>query len=572
MDKNRRAAIQRADKYARNKTYLCLCPGCTKPAIRSHAIQRASIVEALADHGVVYTLRQSFNSVMTVDSPAAPMDVVEVGVNEASVFRGFCAGHDSALFAAAEKTPIEKTMCFPLHLRALSFEYCRRRRTADYFRKLSELTHQVEGKHFYSHVAEEWEAANSLFRDLYIGSIFAGVDRVEYFWIPFARNLQVSCCGCFQQAKTFDSVVAYNVISFADASFVVLTIFKVVERYLDAFLADYDLPSQTERLVNELAFSKGEEPFIAPRLWRALSEDQKLEVQLSLRPPEMRVGAKTPQIVKVTQDDLVAEFTPPLLRRFSSVVQGSLEEANKVIRSNPDSVSGIINRAKIRAVSGDHPGALDDYSEAIRLQPEDAMTYIRRATIRCKNGDIEGALDDYNEAIRLDPENTRALSDRGLARRTMGDSEGSLADFSQVIHLQPNSANAYVNRGAIRGEKGDMEGALQDCNEAIRLDSNCAVAFMNRGHARRGKGDIEGALEDYDQAIALKRDYAEVFISRSTLRAAKRDFEGAKADLIEAARLDPRKVAVFVDRLRYAEKRKVEMAAWGCSGRQNRTC
>src|SRR5689334_12996995 len=136
MDKNLRATAQMADRYVRNKGYMCLFPACTKLAVRSHAIQRASIVEALADNGVVYTLRQSFNSAMTMDSPIAAMDVIEVGVNDASVFRGFCAEHDSALFASAEKIPLKKSMSFSLHLRALSFEYCRKRRTADYFRKV----------------------------------------------------------------------------------------------------------------------------------------------------------------------------------------------------------------------------------------------------------------------------------------------------------------------------------------------------------------------------------------------------------------------------------------------------
>jgi tetratricopeptide (TPR) repeat protein len=473
---------------------------------------------------------------------------------------------DSALFAAAEKTPLKKSMYFPLHLRALSFEYSRRRRTVDFLRKVSELTHHVEAGLSYGRDAEKWETENAIFKELYIGSVFAGVDRVEYVWIPFARNLQVSCCGCFQQAETFDSVVAYNVISFANASFVVLTTFKVVERYLDAFLADYDLPSQAERLVNELAFSKGEEPLIAPQLWRALSEDQKTEVRSSLRHPAMRVGTITPQIVKVAPDDLVAEFTPSLLRRFSSVVEGSLEEADEAIHLNPNSVSGFTNRAKIRAARGDDAGALEDYGEVVRLRPEDAMIRIRRATIRCKNGDIAGGLEDYNEAVRLDPKNARAFSNRGLARRTMGDIEGALADFSRVIHLQPTWPDAYVNRGAARGEKGDAEGALEDCNEAIRLDSNSAIAFMNRGHARRAKGDIEGALEDYDRAIALKRDYAEVLISRSTLRSAKRDFEGAKADMMEAARLDPAKVSAFRDQLLSAVKRRSQGHRDDCGG------
>jgi hypothetical protein len=248
MDKNLRAAIQRADRYVRNKAYLCLFPGCTKLAIRSHAIQRATIVEALAENGVIYTLNQTFNYLMKVTSSAIPMDVVETGVNEASVFPGFCAEHDSAVFSAAEKTPVKRTVSLSLHLRALSFEYCRRRRTADFDRKLSKLTRDATVRQEFGRKADLWEKTNEVFKDLYIGSMFAGVDAVEYILIPIARNLQVSCCGCFQHAKTFDSVIAYNVISFADCSLVALTTFKVVERHLHDFLADYHLPSDIGRL------------------------------------------------------------------------------------------------------------------------------------------------------------------------------------------------------------------------------------------------------------------------------------------------------------------------------------
>ena len=63
--------IRKADKYARDKNYNCLLPGCTRRAIRSHAIPRPECFNALACNGVVYTQAQSFNYLMNVKTPVA---------------------------------------------------------------------------------------------------------------------------------------------------------------------------------------------------------------------------------------------------------------------------------------------------------------------------------------------------------------------------------------------------------------------------------------------------------------------------------------------------------------------
>jgi hypothetical protein len=90
-----REIIHLADRYAFRKEHLCLLPGCKRLAINSHAIPLASILEALADKGVVYTQRYSFVSMMRMATPAELIEVIEVGVNRASIFKGYCSKHDS---------------------------------------------------------------------------------------------------------------------------------------------------------------------------------------------------------------------------------------------------------------------------------------------------------------------------------------------------------------------------------------------------------------------------------------------------------------------------------------------
>jgi hypothetical protein len=316
VTKNFRKVIQEADKYLRKKKYCCLFPGCNEKAIRSHAIQRASCIEALAENGVVYTMEQSFSSMMAMTAATDPLDVVEVGVNNASVFKGYCPAHDSQLFASAEVTNRGRNnaMAISLHLRAGSVEYCRKRQVADFCRKLSELTSVPEIRSLNLEIAERHERFLNIFKHKYLGSIFnlifgCDVDAIEYFAIPFSRNFQVSCCGVFNETDALDSRIGFNFISYAEMSILVLTTFKVVKHYLDSFLARYDLPQKCEKLVNDIAFAKCEEPLISPQLWRSLSEDEKLEVRLSLRPPDVRAGATAPRVIRLTSSDYLTSLT-----------------------------------------------------------------------------------------------------------------------------------------------------------------------------------------------------------------------------------------------------------------------
>ena len=139
-----REAIRRADKHIRNKSYPCLIPGCNANAVRCHGIPRSLIIEALAEQGVVYTHRPSFSSVLKTSSLTDPADVVKVGINDASVFKCFCAKHDARIFAPAEKAPLTKKGLVSLYVRALSLEYCRKRAMLDYWRRLTETSNEFD--------------------------------------------------------------------------------------------------------------------------------------------------------------------------------------------------------------------------------------------------------------------------------------------------------------------------------------------------------------------------------------------------------------------------------------------
>jgi hypothetical protein len=299
--------IRIADKQARKEEHLCLVPGCQRKAIQSHAIPRSLIIKAIAENGLVYSQNPSFTSMIRMESMDHPQEVVEVGVNKASTFSGFCNKHDSILFASIEtkSEDLKVSAVFALHLRSLSLEYSRKRLVSSFQQKLNELLLR-NGE---TGPPESPFPAIRDYLKFVLDSMFLEKERlgaINYISIPIGRNIELSCCGVFdhffEDGRHF---ISYNIISYEEFSFVTLTVFYNGNSLIDSFLAKFGYPEnfQLENLINDIAFSKGEEPLISPRLWRSLSEDEKQAIRLSLRPPFVRTSLDAPRIIKLRPTD-----------------------------------------------------------------------------------------------------------------------------------------------------------------------------------------------------------------------------------------------------------------------------
>ena len=259
---------------------------------------------------------------MTKVDAREPMDIAEVGVNQAGVFYGYCPQHDAKFDGVKE---IRKHGLIPsLHFRAYSLEYCRNRRNADFLRKLAELTTGTTLGDYFREQSDRWQLqflpfGDSFLRVMKYASIgfTSATPKIEYFCLPFNRNIEVSCCGVFTaSALTRDSVVAYNLISYADMSILVLTCFHSAKPYLDSYRKQYE--TNPQQLVNDIAFMKCEEPLIGARLWRSLSEAEKEQVGLALCHPNVRKLTFAPQVIKIEpKDHLFHDVTPELWKRLA---------------------------------------------------------------------------------------------------------------------------------------------------------------------------------------------------------------------------------------------------------------
>ncbi len=316
--------IHVVDRYVRKKQYKCVFPGCSKFAINGHSIPRALQLAALAENKHVYTHPTSMVGVIHKETGWEPWEIELVGVNQASVFKGFCGEHDRALFRSVE-TSYRKWHApqVALHLRGVVFEYSRKRHSRDYMDKLGDLLNNAMLKSNHRKFVEASDNAIAILEHAYINPLLLplvggpGFEAVDYVVIPFRRNLKVSTCGMlWTDSKEPISGVCYNLLSNVNVSTLTFTAFRNETKYMDNFLSDYRLSSGekpeprlridgVERLVNDVAFFHSKEPLIAPPFWNSLTDAERLAARYSMRHPAFRTDTAAPRIIKITEDDLL---------------------------------------------------------------------------------------------------------------------------------------------------------------------------------------------------------------------------------------------------------------------------
>lgn len=90
---------------------------CAKKIINAHAVQRSGVLTRIAEQGHVLAWQRD-------RAAGRGRDLLPVGINRASTFRGFCSRHDNEIFGPLDRTPFSGTseQSFLLCLRALAHE------------------------------------------------------------------------------------------------------------------------------------------------------------------------------------------------------------------------------------------------------------------------------------------------------------------------------------------------------------------------------------------------------------------------------------------------------------------
>lgn len=216
---------------------------------------------------------------------------------------------------------------------------------------------------------------------------------------------------------------------------------------------------------------------------------------------------RAPAAAIIVQVDILADGQPPPADGGADLRQGRPRSAQARLGSAA-SLSGLPlrQRARARALLGDHVGALADLDRAIAARPSPDL-WVERAVQRHATGALRAALDDLTAALAELPGSwpARDLQVRTLQALGRG-AEASEAATQAVQEADPlGLGRALLLRGELRAALGDLDGAIADIDAALaaRLDEEDralarVASHRVREHRLRSRagGGADGLLRD----------------------------------------------------------------------------
>lgn len=227
MADNPDADLRNFDKRLRKalSQKICLAPesfqkNCRGKIASAHTVPRNQSLRKIAKNGHLYTF--TFNASSTNWKNDQPlMTIIQIGINNASTFTGFCAHHDNEIFAPLEKKIFSGTpeQCFLLYYRAFSREYYVKLAAKDavdnalqkqdiFSQSDSDLirtSYKLSGKQ----VKNQKAIYDNIIENKHFGAI-------EAYIIELKASPPVMCSGVFQPIQDYDGNILQDIDDIID--------------------------------------------------------------------------------------------------------------------------------------------------------------------------------------------------------------------------------------------------------------------------------------------------------------------------------------------------------------------
>jgi len=126
--------------------------------------------------------------------------------------------------------------------------------------------------------------------------------------------------------------------------------------------------------------------------------------------------------------------------------------------------------------------ALENCNRAIELNPQSVSARYTRARTLEKMDRLEDALAGFEKVLEMDPIHENALQWAGNVAARLGQEEKGRAYYEEYLELNPQDSSVRMNIAYDLAQAGDPEGAMQLLEEGFELDPDNVALYEQNGN------------------------------------------------------------------------------------------
>jgi protein O-mannosyl-transferase len=215
-------------------------------------------------------------------------------------------------------------------------------------------------------------------------------------------------------------------------------------------------------------------------------------------------------------------------------------DVNKVIRLQPNVVSGYINRGIAYAMLNEDTKAEQDFKKGLEIAPRSVKVYLNYANIYMKDGkDHSRAVGFYKKTIEISPRNPDLYNNLGSAYLLSKDFAKAKDAFSKAIRLDGDFILAYEGKFRACEALKDEKCSLETLNALVKSNPKNPNSLMTRGIHYYFRNKFTKAAEDFSQVIIINSEFFDAYVYRSLILAKLGQNVLALRDVKKALEINP---------------------------------